>query len=104
MRGVPMERSSIGMRVNLMNSDERRIVKRMIDEENLEGTNAESQGVRVQHINRRNALRDLLGRFARASERRKQKQAARANDRMEADAHKKRLADPAHRVNDPSAS
>lgn len=86
-----MERSSIGMAVNLMNKAEKRIVKRMIDEENLEGTHAVSNRVRIQHCNRRNGIRELIERFERHANRVKNERRERNAKRSGSTTKPKRL-------------
>ena len=57
------------MAVNLMNKAEKRIIKRMLDEENLEASNAPTNVIRLERICRRNAIREIAERFERHANR-----------------------------------
>lgn len=72
-----------------MNHDERRIAKRMIDQEHLEAVNAPNHHTRMKHANRGDAIKSLMSRFAAANQLRAD---ARRKRRMTAESEKRHAA------------
>lgn len=64
-RGVPMERSNIGMAVNPMNKEEKRIASRMLADLQVAAQFAVTQRTRVVTLARRDVIRELIERFDR---------------------------------------
>lgn len=62
---------------NGMTPDDIAILKRMIDQEKLEGTNAPTHRIRIKHIHRRDVLRELHSLLYAAKVKRKERRDAR---------------------------